>query len=112
MNTISAIKAAQRHHHQQKQDEKIEYRQPKQYALVMHMTHRTEIAVHIAIHILQVHLQLGEHQCYDIITRAGLERKSVVKPCTKDVGETLLAEINKCVVHAHFDDVKLTLETI
>lgn len=86
---------------------------PAQYALVLHMnTAGTFLTAASALHVIRDHLGLNNTESIKVVAEALRIGKAVVKPVTKDVGETLLADLNNCSIVALSNDFKISLEQI
>lgn len=84
---------------------------PPQYVIMLHANPASrDILTTMAIaHILMHHLNMSLTEAKPIVTLALRVGRAVVKPCTKDVGETLMGLINECDA-ASCDNYQFKLE--
>lgn len=98
-----------------KQNQREEQRQaPPQFAIVAHATPaatRSLVASLSFLHVLVGHLSVPKAEAHQVLMTAASKGRAVVKPVTKDVGETLLADLNECPM-SQSDDFQFTLEQV
>lgn len=91
----------------QKQKQLLE---PAKWVLMLHMnTHSGIFALSAAQHVLQDHLGIPRNEAINIVDRAVVQGKHVIKPVTKDVGETMLSEATQCS-YSNSSDFRISLE--
>jgi|SRR6478609_1876463 len=91
----------------QKQEQLLE---PAKWVLMLHMNNHSGIfAMSAAMHVLRDHLGIPRNEAVNIVSRAVVQGKHVVKPVTKDVGETLLSEAAQCS-YSSSSDFRVSLE--
>lgn len=91
-----------------------EYRKPPQYVLVLHLNPTAyNLALHVEVqHVLEVHLGLGAADVEKAIKGAANSGMSVIKPVTKDIGESLMQQVNRCLVVQSSRNFKVALELL
>lgn len=97
--------------HRQNQD-KEDSKPPPQYVIMLHANPRsTGLPVLFAItHILVDHLGLSRNDAASIMRNALRNGRHVVKTVSKDLGETLIGQVNKCDLARTSSDYKFSLE--
>ncbi len=91
MNTITAVLEAQRHHSKEQKAEP-----PRKYAIVLHAKPGSRTAGYIAAHLLADHANLDDNVVLNAVETAYRDGKAIVKPVTKDVGDTIVSLCNRC----------------
>lgn len=99
VNTITAVHVAQQN------QKKEEQQKPRQWAIILHAkrieppftpSRRLEITVHMVAHVLVDHLFIERELAVTMTTQAFKVGKAVIKLVSRDIGETLMADINSC----------------
>jgi ATP-dependent Clp protease adapter protein ClpS len=86
---------------------------PPQYVIVLHANTqcRNLLTTMKLAHILMAHLSFLASEAKPIVLKALQDGHAVVKPCTKDVGETLMSLIHECD-SSRCDDYEFKLELL
>lgn len=87
--------------------------EPPKYVLMLHISASAkQMTIYVVAHVLHDHLHLPEAEAIQILRKALRDGgKAVIKPVTKDIGESFLADINSCPVHSEMStEFKITLE--
>lgn len=97
-----------------KQSRRLEdHKAPPQFALVLHLNPKSgSLTLFQAVHVLNDHLGISQETSEDIVVKASRSGRAVIKPVSKDVGETLLASVNTCAMLKHSNQFKISLEQV
>lgn len=85
---------------------------PPQYVLVLHMNPEAyDLSLHVSVqHVLEEHLSISTADAEKAIKGAANSGKAVIRPITKDVGESLMRRASECLVMVMNSDFKVALE--
>jgi ATP-dependent Clp protease adapter protein ClpS len=108
VNTITAVLEAQRHH-TTREERKTE--PPKKYALVLHAKPGDGIALNLALHVLTDHANVDDETAEEAVETAYKAGKAIVKPITKDIGDSIVAQCQRCRL-AVLGEFKISCEQI
>jgi len=91
-----------------------EYSKPPQYVLVLHLNPDAyDLPLHMCVeHLLLDHLGISAEVADKAIRSAANSGHAVIKPVTKDIGESLLQQANTCRVMQLSRDFKVALEPL
>lgn len=85
---------------------------PPQYVLVLHMNPAAYcLSLHVSVqHVLEQHMSINAADTEKAIKGAANCGKAVIRPITKDVGESLMQRASECLVMTLSSDFKVALE--
>jgi hypothetical protein len=88
--------------------------QPPSYVLMLHMNPDAyNLDLHLCVqHVLLDHLNIGAADTEKAIKGAANSGASVIKPVTKDVGESMMQRVETCMVLLLSTNFKVALELL
>lgn len=96
-----------------KQDKKQDQHEPKKWGLVLHMRPGQDIMLTLMVaHVLCDHVRVSQQECTQVVQRASLIGRALIKTVTRDVGETIMEDVRDCDIAAESTDFKIALEEV